>query len=137
MFADFPPKTLSAVALMFGLSLMPSGASAEEPRHCPASTPQSSHVVCGKGCDPEADKARLESLAKDIQKAKSAVCLLALVDPQDHGYSKKLAIKRVLWVRETLIEHGVRSDTIAVEFRLLQPDADKAALHRVDVILGR
>jgi hypothetical protein len=137
MFACSPPNTFSAAALVLGLALVPSGASAEEQRHCPVSTPENSHIVCGTGCDPDADKARLENLSKDIQKTKSAVCLLALVDSKDHGYSKKLAIKRVLWVRDTLIEHGVRSDTIAVEFRPLQPDADKAALHRVDIILGR
>ncbi len=136
MFADFPLKTLTAVVPLLGLIFLPSGALAE-PQHCPVATPQNSHIVCGKGCDPSDDKARLENLAKDIQRAKSAVCLLALVDPRDRGYSKKLAIRRVLWVRDTLIEHGVRPNSIAVELRLLEPDADKAALHRVDVILGR
>lgn len=131
-----PPKRLSAAALILGLVLLPSVASAD-PQHCPMARGDNSHVVCGKGCDPEADKTRLETLAKDIQKAGAPVCLLAMVDPKDRGYSRKLAIKRVLWVRDTLIEGGVHADSIAVELRLLDPDADKGLLHRVNVILGR
>jgi len=125
--------TIPALALSLALSFP---AMADQ-RHCPTSTRRNSHVVCGNGCDQDADKARLEILARSIVTTKSSVCLLALVDPQDPGYSRKLAIKRVLWVRDTLVEQGVLSDSIAVELRPLLSGADKEVLRHIDIIFGR
>ncbi|PKU26051.1 hypothetical protein [Telmatospirillum siberiense] len=137
MFVSVQPKPHSIFSFVFGFALLPFAAlAADQQQHCPVPSAVNDHVVCRKGCDPNADKQYLEKLAKDIQKAKAPVCLLALVDPRDRGYSKKLAIKRVLWVRDTLVENGVLLNTIAVELRPLQADAQKAGLQSVDVILG-
>lgn len=137
MFVAGQLKPRSIFLLALGFALLPFVAlAAERQQHCPLPTAVNDHVVCRKGCDPDADKQLLEHLAKDIQKAKAPVCLLAMVDPTDHGYSKKLAIKRVLWVRDTLVENGVLLNTIAVELRPLQTEFQKPGLQSVDVILG-
>ncbi|MDR3435583.1 hypothetical protein [Telmatospirillum sp.] len=128
------PVLLTAAAL-FAFSPLP--AQAQDEQHCPPLTPTNSRVVCGKGCDPSADRARLGAAAKDIVAGKQTVCLLAMIDPADRGYSKKLAIRRVLWVRESLVEQGVGANSIAVELRPLGPSDDKASLQAVTVILGR
>jgi hypothetical protein len=135
MLFDRLQTSIPLLALALGLAF--SVQARADQQHCPPSSPGNSQVVCGNGCDPNADKARLESLAVSIKKTKAPVCLLAMVDPQDRGYSKKLAIKRALWVRDTLIEHGVLSNSIAVELRPLPPDGDKMSLRHIDVILGQ
>jgi hypothetical protein len=133
---DFSLAMRLVIVVMLGYVFAAGDAIAAQ-QHCPNSTAVNHHTVCGKGCDPSADKRRLENLAKIILKNKAPVCLLALVDPVDRGYSKKLAIKRVLWVRDNLIEYGVGSNRIAVELRPLESEADKGALQSIDIILGQ
>jgi hypothetical protein len=134
MFIDRRPATLSALTLFLCLVLC-SPAVADQ-RHCPSSSVRNSHVVCGNGCDQSADKARVEFLATHIIRVKAPVCLVAMVDPE-RGYSKKLAIRRVLWVRDALVERGVLSDSIAVELRPLIPGSDKTSLQQVEIIFDQ
>lgn len=86
--------------------------------------------------NPDQDKARLARLADDA-KSHQLVCLLAWVDGGDPAYSKKLAIRRAVWVRDTLVAHGVPREIIAVEFRPTERGASEAQARRVDVILDR
>lgn len=131
-------KSLSfVIPTLAVLVLPPAVRAADHEKHCPTPIPPNDHVVCRKGCDPTGDKQILENLARELQQSKDPVCLLAMVDPTDHGYSKKLAIRRVLWVRDTLMENGVMPGVIAVELRPRSPDAARTDLQSVEVIVGR
>ena len=105
-------------------------------RHCPASTPENTLVFFAPGRKADDDKAQLDGLAESLRKEQRPVCILAFVDPKEAGYSKKLAIRRILWVRDNLIAKGVSPTVIAAELRPAEVDQTKESLRLVDVILG-
>ncbi len=105
--------------------------------HCPSATPTNSFFFFGLKDRPEDDKAHLATLAESLVKNPQAVCILALVDPQDGGHSKKLAIRRLIWVKDGLLAKGVSPTLIAAELRPAPAEPDKTALRLVTVILGR
>jgi hypothetical protein len=128
-------RWLCAAGFVLGFA-QPVQAGKDEP-HCPAATPRNSRTFCDKGCDMDADKVRLEMLAEDIAKGKSSVCLLGRIDPRDPKYSRKLAIKRILWVRDMLVAKGVKTESIAIELRPSPVEIKRINWERVDIIFGR
>lgn len=111
----------------------PALAAPDQGKHCPASTPANTFNFFVPGARTEDDKARLDTLAEAIARQQNPVCILAFGE----GYSKKLAIRRILWIKDNLIAKGVSGGLIAAELRSAQPDQDKDSLRRVSVIVGR
>ena len=128
-------RWLCAAGLVLGLAQ--SAQAGKDERHCPAATPRNSRTFCDTGCIMDYDKVRLEVLADGIAKGRSSVCLLGRIDPRDPQYSKKLAIKRVMWVRDVLIAKGVKAEAIAIELRASPVEIKRINWERVDVIFGR
>lgn len=126
-------RTVVLAATLVGLA---QSAVAQE-RHCPPATSANSHIFFGVKSDPTADKDRLVDLAQDLARDAPPVCILALIDPVDTAHSKKLALRRVLWVRQNLISNGVPAGVIAEEFRMGPPSQEKDGLRAVSVIIGR
>lgn len=120
----------AALIVMAGLA----GPAWAQDSHCPENPAGTFRFF--EAQNPDQDKARLAQLA-DTAKSHQLVCLLAWVDGGDPAYSKKLAIRRAVWVRDTLVAHGVPREVIAVEFRPTERGASEAQARRVDVILDR
>ena len=129
-------RSLLAVLALFGAA---TGAAAQDDQrpYCPPATPQNSSVLFAPHNRPEDEKAHLATLATSLAKTPRPVCILAFVDSHDAGYSKKLAIKRLIWVKDGLLANGVPPNLIAAELRLAEPDQDKASIRLVTVVLGR
>ncbi len=126
-----------ATGLLLGIACPAAAATPpDEKQHCPASTPGNTIIFFAPGRNSNDDKAQLDSLAGTLLKQQQPVCILAFVDPKEVGYSKKLAIRRILWVRDGLIAKGVPSTLIAAELRPAAPDQAKDSLRLVNVILG-
>ena len=134
MFALSSRTLLCAALLALGLT---QAAHAQQGQRCPANTKMTETFFDGSASSDQ-DKDRLVSLAGSV-KDQTPVCILALTDPADdsRGYSKKLALRRALWVRDTLLKNGVPAGAIAVELRPGSPDQPKDTLKQVQVILGR
>ncbi|HLN25748.1 MAG TPA: hypothetical protein VK558_17390 [Patescibacteria group bacterium] len=133
--ADFSVRTVFwTVVAVIGL-LHAGAAHAQQGQHCP-NNPKGTATFFEKGKADE-DKDRIAALGAAI-KDQQPLCILAFTDPSDTaGYSRKLAVRRVLWVRDNLVKSGVPLGSIAVEFRPGSPDQDKDALRLVQVIQGR
>jgi hypothetical protein len=112
-------------------------AAPDDHHRCPAADPNETMVIAALGDDVKQDKARLDTLAAAIVKQRRSVCILAFVDAMDAGHSRMLALRRAMWVRESLIGKGVESGVIAMELRPLAADQDKATLRQVQVLLLR
>lgn len=92
-------------------------ASAEDEPHCPTATAANSTRFFSKDADSSADKKRAADLAKAVVTNGNKVCLLALMDPTSAGYSKKLALGRINWMRGNLMKDGVPVNAIGYEMR--------------------
>lgn len=129
------PSRAVLCAVFLALGLTPA-AQAQQGQRCPDNPKSSTTFFDGKASSDD-DKNRLIALAGSVRD-QSPVCILALTDPADEkGYSKKLALRRALWVRDILLKNGVPAGTIAVELRPGAADQDKDALRQVQVIRGR
>ena len=124
-----------APALVIGL--LPFAGHADDAGHCPAETAANSFPVSDSGAKIEAEKKKIGGLASGIAAARSPVCILALVDTKNPAYSKKLAIRRIIWVKKTLMEDGVGPELIAAELRPAPEGTDEETLQAVKIILGK
>jgi len=106
---------LCAMLLLIVADIQP--ASAEDEPHCPSATDANSARFFSKDADSSADKKRAADLAQAIVKDGGKVCLLALMDPTGAGYSKKLALGRINWMRGNLMKNGVPVNAIGYEMR--------------------
>ena len=111
-------------------------AAAPEEPHCPAATADNSSRFYSKDADSSSDRRRLTALAQTVVQSRSQVCLLALMDPTGSGYSKKLAIDRVGWMRRNLTKEGVPINAIGYELRPAQK-TDDPDIPSVLIIVGR
>jgi hypothetical protein len=118
------------------VGLLHAGAAhAQQGQHCP-NNPKGTSTFFEKG-KAEEDKDRIAALGAAI-KDRQPLCILAFTDPTEAvAYSRKLAVRRVLWVRDNLVKNGVPQGSIAIEFRPGSPDQSKDALRQVQVIQGR
>lgn len=124
----FPFATVGlSLAVLVSLAV-PSRA---EEKHCPDNPAGTFRFFDAN--NPDQDRRRMADVA-EVAKTHRLVCLLAWVGGEDLGYSKKLAIRRAIWLRDQLVAHGVPRDVIAVEFR---PTSEGAEDKHVDVILDR
>jgi hypothetical protein len=113
-------------------SAMP--ALAQNDRHCP-NLPAATTAFFVGDATMDQEKDRLQNLA-GVAKTKDSVCILALVDPAEAAYSRKLAVRRAKWVLDTLTGQGVPRQIIAIEFRPADGGLPKDAARQVDVIVG-
>jgi len=100
--------------------------------HCP-DNPPGTFKFFEKSGQTEQDKQRLETLAP-IAKQQKSVCILSLTDPAQLQ-SRRIAIRRVIWVRDLLVKNGVPPTVIAVELRPQAADPD--TMRQVQVIFGK
>lgn len=107
-------------------------AAAPQDRHCP-DNPSATFTFLEKPSQIEQDRKRLKSLA-DVARHQRLVCILSLVDPVQLQ-QRHIAIRRVKWVMEQLIDNGVPRNIIAIELR--PQDADPDAMRLVQVIFGK
>lgn len=84
---------------------------------------------------PSKDRADLLALSAEIAKNGGSACILALVDPTDLAYSRKLAIRRAIWVRDLLESQGVKRSEISYELRIVPMDVRFADLPKLSIVL--
>ncbi|HVI51912.1 MAG TPA: hypothetical protein VM661_11925 [Candidatus Sulfotelmatobacter sp.] len=137
----FGPFVILAILVVVLMNLTPSAMAQDaEPkspdtmavRHCP-DNPAGTFKFFEKPGQTEQDKSRLETLAP-IAKQQRQVCLLSLTDPSQLQ-SRRIAVRRVIWVRDILLKNGVPPNLIAVELRPQAADPD--TMRQVQVIFGK
>ena len=124
-------KLLVAVGVAITLSGVVSPAWPEETR-CP-DNPEGTNRFFENG-SASTDRTKLEDLGTQI-KDKPYVCILAFFDGVDApAHSKKLAIRRAMWVRDILAGKGVPLGVLAYELRPTPNEAEKGL---VEIILKK
>ena len=131
-------RFICRAALILGLFAVAGPALAQsapkQPNTCP-NNPAGTVRIFETDNSFDADKAKLIDLS-GAAKGSSSVCVLAFIDPADQSHSKKLAIRRVKWVFDTMIGQGVPRPLFTYEFRTAA-DSDKAVMRHVEIVLGR
>lgn len=126
----------AAALILSALTLIPPAWADEDgDKHCPSGSRAGHNYFTGR--DMDADRVRIGTLGESVAKAAIPVCILVLIDPEEPGYSKKLAIRRAVWARDILVKNGVPRNTIAVELRMADPVQTKDDLRQIDIILSR
>lgn len=133
-FAPFATLAILIVVLMnFAPSAMAQAPeAAQASHHCP-DNPAGTFKFFEKSGQTEQDKTRLENLAP-IASQQHLVCLLSLIDPTQLQ-SRRIAVRRLVWVRDILIKNGVPANIIAAELRPQAADPD--TMRQVQVIFGQ
>ena len=86
---------------------------------------------------PAKDRADLLALSAEIAKNGGSACILALVDPTDMNYSRKLAIRRAIWARDLMESQGVKRSGISYELRVVPMDVKFADLPKLSIVMDQ
>lgn len=128
----------ASLAILFFLALPVFGVEAWaqdgvlQERACP-NTPENTRAFFAQNSAAK-DRTDLLALSAEIAKNGSSVCILALVDPTDINYSRKLAIRRAIWARDLLESKGVKRSDISYELRIVPMDVKFADLPKLSIV---